>query len=161
MIRLALDQASHTSGYAIFDNDKLIKSGAFTVSGDTAARLMKIRNKVREFIEEYNVDNLIIEDIQLQESANNNVATFKTLAEVFGVIHELAFEMKVPFSSVTSSVWRSTLNIKGKYRADKKRAAQNYILNKYNLNATEDECDAICIGIHDIIISTETFNWTE
>ena len=42
-------------------------------------RLMKIRNKVREIIEENDIKEVIMEDIQLQEDAKNNVVTFKIL----------------------------------------------------------------------------------
>ena len=47
MTILALDQASRTSGYAVFCDDQLIDSGKFTFEDtDIAKRLMKIRNKV-------------------------------------------------------------------------------------------------------------------
>jgi hypothetical protein len=47
-------------------------------------------------ISDFNIDTIIYEDIQLQESANNNVDTFKKLAEVYGIISELAAELKIP-----------------------------------------------------------------
>ena len=51
MTILALDQASRTSGYAVFCDDQLIDSGKFTFEDtDIAKRLMKIRNKVEELI---------------------------------------------------------------------------------------------------------------
>jgi hypothetical protein len=49
---LALDQASRTSGYAVFQEDKLIASGTFTYEDDDfSLRLVKIRNKVIALIE--------------------------------------------------------------------------------------------------------------
>lgn len=54
-----------------------------------------------------------MEDIQLQA----NVLTFKTLAEVLGVLYELFTELKIPHSAVLSTVWKSSLGIKGKDRA--------------------------------------------
>ena len=48
---LALDQASRTSGYAIFEDDKLIDFGTFTYDDtDIGVRLHKIRNKVDSLI---------------------------------------------------------------------------------------------------------------
>ena len=39
----------------------------------------------------------------------NNVQTFKTLAEVFGVIYETVLELQLPCSAVLASVWKSGL----------------------------------------------------
>lgn len=65
MILLALDQASICSGYAIFDNDKLVAYGKFTFEDtDIGIRLMKIRNKVKELIDQYHPDEVAFEDIQ-------------------------------------------------------------------------------------------------
>lgn len=146
---LALDQASKTTGYAIFENGKLLAYNKFTFEdSDMGIRLMKIRNKVREIIEENDIKEVIMEDIQLQEDAKNNVVTFKILAEVFGIIHELTTEMNIPWSAVSSSTWRHTLGIKGVKRAERKLLAQDYVEKHYSVRPTEDECDAICIGTY-------------
>jgi Holliday junction resolvasome RuvABC endonuclease subunit len=78
----------------------------------------------------------------------NNVQTFKTLAEVFGVISELLVEMKIPQSAVLASSWKSVLSIRGRARAEQKRAAQEWVVANYSVRPTQDECDAICIGAH-------------
>ena len=61
-----------------------------------ADRLYYIRKKVRQLIEENDIDTVVLEDIQMQGNVVNNVQTFKTLAEVFGVISELLVEMNIP-----------------------------------------------------------------
>ena len=82
---LALDQASRTSGYAIFADGELVEHGKFTFEdSDFGDRLYKIRKQVLKLIDLNNIDEVAFEDIQLQE----NVETFKKLAEVFGVIYE-------------------------------------------------------------------------
>lgn len=143
---LALDQASQISGYAIFEDGKLIQSGAFTAGdGDVGARLVTIRNKVIELIEQHNIDTIAFEDIQLQ---NGNVVTMKTLAEVMGVIEELAAERKLAYVIIPSVTWKASLGIKGKRRDEQKRAAQQFVLDKIGVKATQDQSDAICIGLH-------------
>lgn len=93
---LALDQASRTSGYAIFHEDQLIASGTFTFDDDDfPTRLVKIRNKVISLVHEYCINKILLEDIQLQ-GQTNNVETYRKLAEVRGVLSELACEMKIP-----------------------------------------------------------------
>ncbi len=144
---LALDQSSHITGYSIFEDSKLITYGKFSFDDDNLdQRLYKIRQKVQSLIEDNNIDELKIEDIQMQNNVINNVQTFKALAEVYGIIEELAYELKIPCESVLASSWKSKFNIKGKARADQKRAAQQYVQETFNIKATQDECDAICIG---------------
>lgn len=156
---LALDQASQTSGYSVFKNGKLFAFGKFTFDdADLGERLCKIKNKVVELINEYEIDELIFEDIQLQQ----NVQTFKVLAEVYGLIDQLASELKIPHRSYLASSWKSQLGIKGKDRAEQKRNAQKYVMNTYGKKCTQDEADAICIG--DCAIKRESLNgfidWT-
>lgn len=160
MTILALDQASRTSGYAVFCDDQLIDSGKFTFEdADIARRLMKIRNKVEELINEFCIEKIILEDIQCQGNVVNNLETFKILAEVIGVLTELAAEKKLPYELVYSTVWKSTLQIKGRTRPEQKKNAQQYVLNTYGKKVTQDESDAICIGAHYTKKNMSTFSW--
>ena len=158
---LALDQASRTSGWAVFDDGKLVTFGKFTANNsDVGDRLHFIRSKVNSLIDEYDIDEVVFEDIQLQNNVVNNVATFKALAEVFGVLYELFVTLKIPRTAVLSTVWKSTLGIKGKDRAAQKKAAQVWVEKTYGVKPTQDECDAICIGAHYINNKVEVFDWS-
>ena len=157
---LALDQASRITGYAVFDGDKLIDYGKITANDeDVGQRLVFIRNEINKLIDCHNIDEIVLEDIQLQNNVVNNVQTFKTLAEVFGVLYELATERKIKNSAVLASSWKSTLGIKGRDRAAQKRAAQEWVIKTYNVKPTQDECDAICIGTHTLTNKDLSFNW--
>ena len=146
---LALDQASRVSGWAFFKDGELKKFGKFSVDDDDIGeRLYKIRENVKTLIETYDIDEVAFEDIQLQNNVVNNVQTFKILAEVFGIIYELVTELNIPHTAVLSGTWKSTLGIKGKNRPEQKRNAQAYVNTMYGIKATQDECDAICIGSH-------------
>lgn len=154
---LALDQASRCSGYAVFQEGKLIASGTFTYDdSDFSLRLVKIRNKVISLIEEYNINKILLEDIQLQ-GQTNNVTTYKALAEVLGVLEELARELNIPHELVHSQTWKSTLGIKGRDRATQKRNAQAFITEVYGLKVSQDQSDAICIGTHYIKSTKSAF----
>lgn len=143
---LALDQSSRTSGYAIFQEGKLVNSGTFTYDDDDISlRLVKIRNKVISLIQQYEINKILLEDIQLQ-GQTNNVTTYKVLAEVLGVLEELSREMSIPHEIIHSQTWKSTLDIKGRDRATQKKNAQLYVLETYQKKVSQDESDAICIG---------------
>jgi Holliday junction resolvasome RuvABC endonuclease subunit len=61
---LALDQASRTSGYAIFDDDKLINSGTFTLkSDDIGERLVDYRKHIEKLICDNDIEEVAFEDI--------------------------------------------------------------------------------------------------
>ena len=90
----------------------------------------------------------------------NNVATYKILAEIFGITQELMVELKIPYQVVSSNTWKSKLNIKGKQRAEQKHNAQQYVLNTYNKKVTQDEADAVCLGISTFIVEKKsTYSW--
>ena len=145
---LALDQASKTSGYAIFEDNKLITHGHFTFEDAILGqRLLKIRQKVDSLIAEYNINFVVFEDIQLQSNVGNNVSTYKALAEVIGVISELLEEKDMKYECLLASQWKSILGIKGKTRPEQKRNSQEYVLNNCRVKATQDEADSINIGL--------------
>lgn len=164
---LALDQSSHTTGYAIFIEGQLEAYGHLTLKDeDTGIRLMKLKYFIKELVDKYNITEVVIEDIQLQSNVSNNVATFKILAEVFGVIYELITEMDIKFSAILASVWKSKLKIKSRQRQQQKQEAQQLVANIYNKKATQDESDAICIGMCYLISDNveedvKDYDWSE
>lgn len=144
---LALDQASHISGWAVFQEGKLTAYGKIEANhNDLGDRLVYIKQEVLKLIEQYNINEIVMEDIQLQGNVPNNVQTFKTLAEVFGVLYEAFTALKIPNSALLASSWKSTLGIKGKDRATQKKNAQAWVINTYNLKVIQDVADAVCIG---------------
>ena len=143
---LALDQASRTSGYAIFEDNQLIDSGTFTLTqDDVGERLVELRDTIIKFIDNNQIELVLFEDIQLQ-AGNAGVTTYKVLAEVFGVIQELLTERGIEYQIVHSQTWKSILNIKGRSRPEQKKNAQMYVLNTFNKKVSQDTADAICIG---------------
>lgn len=144
---LALDQSSKVTGYAIFQDGKLIDYNYFSfTNANLGKRLERIRNKIQELVEYNHIDKVVLEDIQLENTVSNNVVAYKALAEVIGVITELLTEMNIQYELVFPNVWRKKLSIMGYQRAECKAKAQQYVKNCYNIESTEDVCDAICIG---------------
>lgn len=148
---LALDQATKVSGFAIFDDDKLIRYGKYSSNSkdDRIVRINEITNWAQQLVLSWEPDEVIIEDIQLQQDGSDyhmNVQVFKTLAQLQGAIINMCYQQKVPISIVLSSVWRSALEVTGRTRADKKKSAQLKIKAIYDVSVTNDEADAICLG---------------
>ena len=160
---LALDQSTRITGWSVFADGVLQEYGKFdaeTAGADIGKRLTHIRTKIQSLIEKHDITKVALEEIQLQNTVGNNVVTFKKLAYVQAVIIQLLDEIKMPYEIVASSSWKSTLGIKGRARAEQKKNAQIYVNTTYNIKATQDECDAICIGTHCVKQPTdEGFDW--
>lgn len=162
---LALDQASRISGWCVFINGELKEWGHLTTDQeDIGERLVKIRKFILQKVEEWQIDTIAFEDIQMQSTVGNNVHTFKTLANVFGVVHETSVELGKNVMIIPSVTWKSKLGIKGKRRPEQKKNAQQYIIDTYNIKPTQDESDAICIGVCAQILNTENkeegYDWS-
>ena len=148
---LALDQASKVTGWAIFEDGELKSYGKISLDDpNTDIRLVQLRQGIQTLIADYNIDEVIFEDIQQQNNVANNVQTFKVLAEVYGVVSELLQEIQIPHSTVLAASWKSTLGIKGRTRAEQKKNAQLYVEQNYGIHVIQDIADAVCIGTHHI-----------
>ena len=162
---LALDQSTRVTGWAVFADDALQEYGKFDAENagtDIGKRLTYIKSKVKTLIDKYNIQKVLIEEIQLQNTVGNNVVTYKKLAYVQAVLIQMLDELKLPYEVIASSSWKSTLGIKGRARAEQKKNAQIYVNTIYGIKATQDECDAICIGTHySKKPSDEGFDWAD
>ena len=142
---LALDAATGTTGWSIFDNGKLIAYGTFMArqTDEATARIDQVKKWMENVCEKCKPDFVGIEDIQFQK----NIIIFKTLANLQGVLENALYERGLPFAFTNSSSWRSFLGInEGDKRDEAKKHAQTYVSARYSVRATQDEADAICLG---------------
>lgn len=168
---LALDQATTTTGFAVFKDRELIAHGHKTFSGDNyIKRIEKLREWVESLITAVDSDiEVVIEDIQLQQFSNKaamaegaGIQTYKKLAHVQGALLTLFEEYGIDYYIALAAQWRKTCGIpegRGRERSQLKAAAQAYVKEQFGINVTEDEADAICIGKH-ILISTDCYDWS-
>ena len=162
---LALDQASHVTGWAIYDENILVQSGVFEVEDkqDEIERDTDIKNWLINMINNYNPDIVGIEDIQLQNiNGNLGVKTYKVLAHLQGILMQTLFELKVEYRLCPPGTWRSACGVKGTSKTDMKKSMQLLVKKWYDVTVTNDEADAIGIGkyLSDIIKKEKTIiNW--
>ena len=153
-ITLALDQATRITGYAIFHDDKLVKVDQFELTDlEIGTRLKKYKKKILQLIEEYKVNQVLFEEIQLQQ----NVDTFKKLAMLYGVTMLLLEEKEIKYDIVSSYTWKSKCKIKKTGRETEKQAAQKFVENNYGIHVSQDKADAICLGYS--YLKKPDYNW--
>lgn len=157
---LALDQATSTTGFSIWDNDELIAYGHYTFDDtEVPYRFHKLCSKIKQLCNQYPIETVAIEDIQMQAG---NVATFQKLAQVQGALLETVLSLKLKYRIIKPSEWRAECHfLKGqdKHRENQKKIAQTWAQQQYQIRCTQDEADAICIGYAIIKQLNNEINW--
>lgn len=145
---LGFDQSSTISGWAIFDDDKLINYGKWEAKGErSTGRISSVKAWVAHMVEIHQPDLVVLEDIQLQKfDGGEAVLTYKKLAHLQGVLKNYLYENGIPYKVVPVATWRNYCNIKGKNRTERKKSAQLRVKDVYGVSVTQDEADAICIA---------------
>ena len=162
---IGLDQATHITGYSIFDNEELVYAGTFEATAeDEIARDVQIQNWLIQLIHNWKPDVVGLEGIQLQQFNDKmvGVTTYQTLARLQGILMATCYDLKVDYMICPPATWRNHSGVKGRSRADKKRSMQNKIKEWFDITVSDDVADAIGIGKY--INEThkkkvEVFNW--
>ena len=162
---IGLDQATHITGYSIFDNEELVYAGTFEATAeDEIARDVQIQNWLIQLIHNWKPDIVGLEGIQLQQFNDKmvGVTTYQTLARLQGILMATCYNLKVDYMICPPATWRNHSGVKGRSRADKKRSMQNKIKEWFDITVSDDVADAIGIGKY--INEThkkkiEIFNW--
>ena len=161
---LALDASTKRTGYAIACKDNTYACGALaSTSTRLEKRLTVMRDGIKKLIEDYNIEQIIIEDVRPD---NTNIHTAKVLTWLQGLIAVAAFEVdpNIKFEMIGTSSWRSIIGLQKHCvkREDQKQMDIEYA-NKCGfpldapLTATQDdEADAICILNAFLIQQTKT-----
>ena len=161
---LALDQATHITGWSIYDGQQLIRYGTFSTNQkDEIARISTVKNWLISMIENWKPDFVAIEGIQFQDESSGNkmgVTVFQGLARLQGVLMETCYAQKIDYTVCPTNTWRNHCGVKGRYRADKKRSMQLIAKKWYDISLTDDEADAVGIGKYAADLNKiEVVNW--
>ena len=162
---IGLDQATHITGYSIYDDKELIYAGTFEATAeDEIARDIEIKNWLWQLISQWRPDIIGIEGIQLQQFNNKmvGVTTYQTLARLQGILMAECHEAGIDYKIVPPATWRSHCGVKGRARTDRKRSMQQRVKEWFDITVSDDVADAIGIGkyISDTYIKkVEVFNW--
>ena len=144
---LALDQATHYTGYAVFSNRNLIDYGTFVAKGATEIeRCAQVKQWMISLIEQYEIDFVGLEQIQLD--VQKSAPTFEALAHLQGILMLTCLEEHIPCKAAHISTWRAHCGVKGKTRPDVKRSMQLIVKKWFGIMPTDDEADSIGIGMY-------------
>lgn len=153
---LAFDQSSRISGYFVCCDGKYIAHGKIDLHEykDTIQRMKEMESRILTTIATYRPDFVVIEETTMQGSP----ATLRMLAQLQGVIIGYCHANNIPITTIYPTTWRKALNMRqGRdvKRNELKKQAIDFVKQKYCINVTDDEADAICIGLAYFILNKE------
>lgn len=143
---LALDASTKATGWAIFKNGKLYKSGVICPRAtlDVYKRIKVVADRIEDIIEEYSVNELISEDIYY----GGNIHTFEVLSMLKGVINYVSNKRKLKIYYVLPNVWKSHFSIARKDSECGKKLAIELCRKKVGRKLGEDESESVLIGMY-------------
>lgn len=151
---LALDVASRKTGYAIYRNGKITKSGTWKLK--TLTPLKSLYAQINNTIEQYGANRIVVEDIYLDKHEDkvtrSSEGVFRRLAECRGIVELIGEFAKIPIMSIQPT------RVKNKFmpfytpkdRNDKKAKTIEIIQRlgyKLDNDKADDEADAIALLI--------------
>lgn len=152
---LSLDLSTKSSGWAIFENGMLMKSGCITSSSlDLIKRIKIMTTEIENILKEnWPIDKIVAEEVRPEGTGYGvgNQKTHKALMYLQAAISFMLYDNfdKKEMELIYPSSWRAAIGIhtgRGIKRASLKEKDIQFVKENYNLNVNDDEADAICIG---------------
>lgn len=155
-ILLSLDASISSTGYAIFDEEQLIKYGKIVTKKDKFEtedlRLNYICDEIEQLIIKYEIDEIVCEE----QFTSVNSKTILVLRKLIGGIMRTADKFDISIHYYLPTKWRKILNINKGTSDDKKKKCYDYLIEHNiidfefipkNKDKNDDICDAIAIGL--------------
>lgn len=142
---LSLDQSTKCTGYCVTEDGRITDWGVLepTRKKDVVnIRMEEMFFKIKGLVEAVQPDFLVMEGTQYQNNANS----FNILSKLQGLIIAIAFLTNLGFYIVEPTCWKSFCDIKGRRREEQKANTKQFVAERYDIIATEDEADAIGIA---------------
>lgn len=138
---IAFDQSTKATGWCVMNQEtsKIIEYGVILPKGETNDRIRQTIKRCMYLCEKYQVTFVFIEGIQVQR----NPKVYEVLAKLQGTLEICLEEKGYIVNVVKSSEWRKRVGIKSKKRIDLKAEAIQMVADLYDIQPTEDECEAI------------------
>lgn len=143
---LCLDQSTKLTGYSVWQDKELVNYGVLEVDSkekNPIERMKEMNDKIIQLMDIVQPVFVVFEDVQFQK----NYGTFKQLSQLQGMIMAHLFKLDIGFQIIQPSAWKSYCGIKGRKRVEQKENTQLFVKNKFNIETSEDEADAIGIGV--------------
>jgi Holliday junction resolvasome RuvABC endonuclease subunit len=164
---LSLDLSTKSSGWAIFEDTKLVDYGCITSSSTDLIKRIKIMTEgIKNILDEHNdINKIIAEEVRPQGGYGaGNIQTHRALmwlqAGIAFMLHDNFKNLTLDF--IYPSSWRASCGIKngrGIKRESQKQQDIEFVKEKFGIDVNDDIADAIGIGYAQVHVSEENFDW--
>lgn len=144
---VTIDSSSKKSGLAYFENG-VYKEHCLLDCSKQKNMDIRFEDMSRELwitLNKYKPDIVYIEETVVLRNAQ----TQRFLTRLQGVVYAWCINNDCEFNTIRPTSWRAAIGMKqgrNVTRNQLKEQSVKYVLDKYGLNVTDDESDAICIG---------------
>ena len=143
---IAFDQSTTRSGFCVMElgTARIIESGVIipNKNDETIDRIIYTIKRCLNLVRTNEIAFVFIEGVQVQK----NPRVYEVLAKLAGSLEIMLYESGYLVNVVKASEWRKRVGIKNRKRADVKKEAIELVKELYDLEATEDECEAILMA---------------
>lgn len=149
---LSLDCSTKSTGWAIFNEKELIDYGCITITSKDLIKRIKFQTKeIKNLLQKYNFDTIILEEVRPDIQGRMNVHTWKALMWLQASINFMLYDnnSKIKIEYMYPSEWRSKCGIPNGKTIKRELAKQldiKFVHNTYNITVNDDIADAIGIG---------------
>ena len=163
---LALDISTTSTGFAIFQENKLVNYGAIAPTGNVITRIEKIADYVATLMEQYKPDIIYAEEPE-PAFVKNNIDVYRKLTFAHGAIAIVLNHYQKEMKLCSASHWRKVVGIKtgrGITRAQLKPIDVAKANEQFGLATKNDDiADAVLIGwsyILEYAAQQDEFDWS-
>lgn len=146
---LSLDTSTTISGYAIYDDDKLVHYSSIDKSAikDTDLRMMAMVSGIFIVLQQYNPDAVVIEEMVVPR----NPQTQRLLTMILGAVYGQCLQSGIRYCALRPTQWRSIVRNKNeklpRKREELKLWSMRKVVELFKINNVDDNIsDAILIG---------------
>ena len=164
MVYCGIDASTTAVGWSIFNGTDLIDYGCFRPNGDDwRDRTQQIAPFIKQLLEKYHVDKVILEDVPLMDKRGKK--TLVILGAVQGMLLGVTSSMNIPTEFILPSSWRSPIGLfdgtkAGTHRDEMKRKSIEKANERFGLKLNwvspcskkndDDIADAILVAYSQI-----------
>ena len=144
---LAIDQGSSKCGWSYLEDGEVKDSGVFRLKGkDRLDRYKQLLQLLTDMVVDNNIQYMAIEDVFMKRSGFSNPKTSKIMGETRGIIASVGLLYNMEIININPSDLTKYLGINTRTQ-DKKKVTQTYVQKLLSKEVTEDEADAVLIGL--------------
>lgn len=142
-----IDASSNKTGIAIFEDGKYIEHTLIDLHKmkDPEQRIPKMMVEICKYIKTHSVDKIIMEKSMMK----SNIDTLQKLSNIAGAVMLYAATKSIEFQHVYPSEWRKKIGLSQSSQIKRevlKEEAIQAVKQEYNMDLTDDECEAILIA---------------